>query len=134
MSNLLTKYPELTQVNASVEGIGTPDVTLKSSQLSLNVAGQENLGSMHFCTMSFGTLHLEIGSHRTANSIWLASNRKRDIEINDWTIAWTCAVDKEEIPPSSDEFKEFQNQIKQPGDFSISSLFFPFTSKYDCTA
>lgn len=67
MSDLLTKYPELTQVNASFEGIGTLDATLKSSQLSLNVTGEENLASMYYCTMSSGTLHLEIGSVRISS-------------------------------------------------------------------
>lgn len=66
--------------------------------------------------------------------MWLVINRNKGVQINNWTIAWTCTFDKEEILPSSDEFKEVQNQINQPGDFSISSLFFAFTSKYDRTA
>ncbi|EAW09128.1 uncharacterized protein ACLA_078770 [Aspergillus clavatus NRRL 1] len=114
MSDLLKKHPELTEVKATFEGIGTLDATLKSSQLSLNVTGQDNLASMYYCTLESGTVHYVIGD--------------KDFQVNGWTIAWTCTFDKEEIDASSDEFKKVQNQIKQPGDFSISSLFFAFTS------
>ncbi|KAG6003411.1 hypothetical protein E4U21_002044 [Claviceps maximensis] len=116
MADLLDKHAELTKVQASFEGIGTIDATLTSSQLSLNVTGQENLTSMYYCTLGSGTVHFTIGN--------------KDVDINEWTIAWTCTFDKEEIPPSSNEFKDVQNQIKQPGDFSISSLFFAFTNDH----
>lgn len=64
-----------------------------------------------------------------ANRTWLTINRNEEVQITDWTIAWTCNLDKEVVDPSSDEFKEVQTQIMQPGDYSISSLFFAFTSK-----
>ncbi|KAI0846276.1 hypothetical protein F5Y00DRAFT_272082 [Daldinia vernicosa] len=98
MSDLLKKHTELTEVKAEFEGIGTLDATLKSSQLSLNVTGQENLASMD-----------------------------KDFKVNDWTTAWTCTLDKEDIDPTSEEFEQVSNQISQPGDFSINSIFFAFT-------
>ncbi|KAE8371742.1 hypothetical protein BDV26DRAFT_118076 [Aspergillus bertholletiae] len=114
MSDLLKAHPELTEVKASFEGIGTLDATLRSSQLSLNVTGQETLTSMYYCTLEAGTVHYTIGN--------------KDLPVDGWTMAWTCSFDKEEIEPNSDEFQQVQNQIKQPGDFSISSLFFAFTN------
>ncbi|KAI0548371.1 hypothetical protein F4679DRAFT_321897 [Xylaria curta] len=116
MSDLLKKHPELTEVKAEFEGIGSLDAILKSSQLSLNVTGQENLASMYYCTFESGTVHFVIGD--------------KDFEVNDWTMAWTCTFDKEEIDPTSEEFEQVSNQISQPGDFSISSLFFAFTNDH----
>lgn len=60
----------------------------------------------------------------------LLVNRGKDFDVSDWTMAWTCTFDKEEIDPTSEEFEQVSNQISQPGDFSISSLFFAFTSTY----
>ncbi|KAI0398697.1 hypothetical protein F4802DRAFT_603740 [Xylaria palmicola] len=114
MTDLLKKHPELTEVKAEFDGIGTLDATLKSSQLSLNVTGQENLASMYYCTFDSGTVHFTIGD--------------KDFKVDDWAMAWTCTFDKEEIDPTSEEFKQISNQISQPGDFSISSLFFAFTN------
>lgn len=62
MSDLLKQHTELTEVKVEFEGIGTLDATLKSSQLSLNVTGQENLASMYYCTFESGTVHFAIGS------------------------------------------------------------------------
>ncbi|PWY66691.1 hypothetical protein BO83DRAFT_367079 [Aspergillus eucalypticola CBS 122712] len=101
MSKLLESYSELAKVEASMEGIGTLNATLQNSQLSLDVTGQQNAVSMN-----------------------------KDVEISNWTTAWTCTLDKEVVDPSSDEFKEIQTQILQPGDYSISSLFFAFTNDH----
>lgn len=60
----------------------------------------------------------------------LLVDRGEHYNVDDWTVAWTCTFDKEEVNPTSEEFKQVSNQISQPGDFSISSLFFAFTSTY----
>ncbi|KAI0114103.1 hypothetical protein GGR51DRAFT_477662 [Nemania sp. FL0031] len=116
MSDLLKHNPELTEINVDFLGIGTLDAKLKSSQLSLNVTGQESVESMYYCTFESGTVHFTITEH--------------DFEVNDWTMAWTCKFDTEKIDPTSKEFKEVSNQINQPGDFSISSLFFAFETDH----
>ncbi|KAL3262135.1 hypothetical protein ABHI18_003063 [Aspergillus niger] len=119
MSQLLNDHPELTEVKASLEGIGSLDATLKTSQLALNVTGQQNAVSMYYCTLGLGTVNFTI--------------LNEEVQITDWTIAWTCNLDKEVVDPSSDEFKEVQTQIMQPGDYSISSLFFAFTNDHIIT-
>jgi hypothetical protein len=68
MSDLLKTHQELTEVKVDFEGIGTLDATLKSSQLSLNVTGQENTDSMYYCTFESGTVHFDIRSVRTSSS------------------------------------------------------------------
>lgn len=62
MFDLLKKYPELAEVKAELEAIGALDATLKSSQLSLNVTGQETVEAMYYCTFESGTVNFTIGS------------------------------------------------------------------------
>ncbi|KAG6040395.1 hypothetical protein E4U41_000679 [Claviceps citrina] len=114
MSKLLENNDELTYVKASFEGIGKIDARLSSSEISLHVTGVESVATMYYCTLGSGTLHLIPGD--------------KEVQIDNWTIAWKCDFEKENIPPTSDEFIEVKNQIDQPGDFSISSLFFSFTN------
>ncbi|OJJ75795.1 hypothetical protein ASPBRDRAFT_38097 [Aspergillus brasiliensis CBS 101740] len=117
MSQLLKNHTDLTEVKASMEGIGTLDAKLQSSQLSLDVTGQQDVVSMYYCTLESGTLHLTVSTDK-------------EFDVSGWTIAWTCTLDKEVVDPSSDEFKQVQTQIMQPGDYSISSLFFAFTNDH----
>lgn len=60
MSQLLNDHPELTEVKASLEGIDSLDATLKTSQLALNVTGQQNAVSMYYCTLGLGTVNFTI--------------------------------------------------------------------------
>ncbi|KAI9927079.1 hypothetical protein MW887_003462 [Aspergillus wentii] len=100
---LVKEHPELAHVKCKSKAGHYLDAEIEQPLISLKVTGASRAGFEYMARVG-----------------------KVDYEIKGWTVAFNVQIDLATIEPGSAEDKEVRGAIKQPGDYSLTSLFLTF--------
>ncbi|KAI9648027.1 hypothetical protein NHQ30_002655 [Ciborinia camelliae] len=108
LGQLVTNFPEITQVQAELAGVSRIQATVGQPEISIDTKDNNRSLVEYYCRLKSGT--------------WENFIDGSTVDVKGWTIAFDVEIGQVVIDPDSDEDKRVRGAIQQPGDYSISSF------------